>query len=493
MDTLVASGAVQERVLGEVPITGAEVAAGALDRVGVSLAPGVVDALHASSAAAETAASNGVAYGRTTGVGANRNDRADDADGDHGMRLVRSHATGAGPALPAELGRAAALVRASQLSFPGSGVPVDLVEALVASMNDGRVAPVRTFGGLGTGDITTLAELALCLLGERPWLDGETCRYIDHVDASGALSFMSSSAPTIAIAALGVHELDVLARASLPIAALSAIATRANRQQWSEVAAGTRPSPGVAVAAEVMRRHANDVSYTHARTQDPLSFRCIPFVAGPLLDSVTELIAEVDRAIAARAENPRYADGAVFHHGAFMLTSLGLRLDAARLAMTQWASTSVARLVKLHDPAYTEQARFLAGGPVGSSGTMVLEYTAASALETVRTLADPTSRHTTSISVGTEDHASFASRGAMALRESLPALATVLACELVVAVRALRGDAAGVGAAPAGTVAQVLDLCRELPDGRIDRPLVHDVAMAVSLLPALAAGVSAGR
>lgn len=44
----------------------------------------------------------------------------------------------------------------------------------MAAINDGRVPPVRALGGIGTGDIAVLGEVALCLLGERPWLDGES-------------------------------------------------------------------------------------------------------------------------------------------------------------------------------------------------------------------------------------------------------------------------------------------------------------------------------
>jgi histidine ammonia-lyase len=471
---------VQTRVLGLEPITIADVVADAASAGKVLLAPSVEADLLADAAAT---AANNVAYGRTTGVGANRDESADDSDGMHGRRLVRSHVTGAGPVLPPEVGRAAALVRASQLSFPGSGIPFDMLDALVRSLNDGRTAPVRTFGGLGTGDITSLAELALCLLGELPWQDGEHHRYLDHVQASGALAFVSASAPTIAIAALAVHRLDVLARASLPIAALSSLAIRANREQWSEVAAETRPSPGSTSVAAAMRHFAAGSRYDHARTQDPLSFRCIPFVAGPLRESIDEVTAEVDRMIAARAENPRYADGVVHHHGSFMLTGLALRLDTVRLAATQWLSTSLARLVKLHDPDDTGQARFLAAGPSGSSGTMVLEYTAASALRTVSHLADPASRHTTSISVGVEDHASFATRGALALRESLDAFAAVLGCELVAAVRAVRG---ALDVTPGAAITEVLGVCDPLPSDVVDRPLASDVATAVDLLPALA-------
>lgn len=439
---------------------------------------------------AAVAAGEHVTYGRTTGVGANRNTAADDEDGGHGLRLVRSHATAAGRDLGADVARAAMLIRAHQLAAPGSGIPVAAVDALVAAAGDGRTPVLREFGGMGTGDITGLAELALCLLGERPWRDGTCATYLGSLDASGALAFMSSSAPTLAVAALGTASLAGLLEQSVVVAGLSAAAVRANGQQWSAAAVATRPAGRVADVASTLRHLAGGDGAAAARTQDPLSFRCIPFVAGPALDVAQELTVEVGHCIAARAENPRFADGAVWHHGSFMLTSLGLRLDAARLGLVQWASTSLARLVKLHDPQYTGGANFLAAGPAGSSGTMVLEYTAGSALETVRHLADPSTRHTTTISIGTEDHATFATRGAVALREMVEAARVVVACELIAAVRALR--AAPPDRLTAG-VRDALAQCGDLPVATADRPLVDDVALAVGALPHLAAVASPTR
>jgi histidine ammonia-lyase len=167
-----------------------------------------------------------------------------------------------------------------------------------------------------------------------------------------------------------------------------------------------------------------------------------------------------------------------------MLTSLGLRLDAARLALTQWMSTSLARLVRLHDPAYTGQRRFLAAGPAASNGHMVLEYTSASALDTVRSLADPTSRGSVSISLGNEDHASFASRGAVAAAEAVRAARVVVGCELLSAVRALRA-ADGVSVGPA--LASVLEHCGALVDEPSDHQLVDGISVAADLLGGLSA------
>lgn len=442
------------------------------------------EAVRASEAEAAAASATGAAYGRTTGVGANRDVEADDSDDQHGMRLVRSHATGAGDVLGAQVGRATMLVRAHQLAAPGSGLPLEVLEGLIAAANDDRVPPVRALGGIGTGDIAVLGEVALCLLGERPWLGGGVQQYVHHIGGNAALAFMSSSAPTLAAAALATHSLRRLAGSSALVAAMGLAAVRANPQQWSAAAVAARPSRGVTEVASLLQRTLAGSQWSPTRTQDPLSWRTIPFVAGPLWQAVEELESEVDACIDARAENPRFADAAVWHHGAFMLTSLGLRLDAVRLALTQWTTTSLARLVKLHDPAYTAQPRFLASGPAGSSGNMVLEYTAASALDTVRALADPCSRGSVAISIGNEDHASFASRGALATMHAVRSAEVVVACELLSAVRALRS---AEGVALGAPLSELLDACSPLALRLDDHPLVDEVGDAVAVLEGLSA------
>lgn len=438
--------------------------------------------LRANQLAAEKAVNSGAAYGRTTGVGANRDVQANNDDGDHGMRLVRSHAAGAGEDLGEEVARAMMLVRANQLSRPGSGITPEIVESHVRAMNDWRTPIVRMHGAVGTGEITVLGELALCLAGEQPWRDGTKYGYGVRFGANDALAFMSSSAVTVANAALALRDVEKLAKASLVVAALTALPVRANKQQWSEVASGARPSPGVAIAAEVLRSLIDDSQYESARTQDPFGWRPIPYIFGPLLDAIAVLRKEVNTCINFPVENPRFTDGGVWHHGGFHLTSLALRLDHLRLALTQWITTALARMVKLNDPNYTGQQRFLASGPAGSSGAMVLEYTAASALESLRLKADAVTRHTTVISIGTEDHAPFATQSVFQTREAVEAARVVVACELVTAVRAARR---AVSATPGVGLRAVLEACRELPTPTEDRILVDDIQMAQSLLDSL--------
>jgi histidine ammonia-lyase len=163
-----------------------------------------------------------------------------------------------------------------------------------------------------------------------------------------------------------------------------------------------------------------------------------------------------------------------------------LRLDHLRLALVQWITLSLARTVKLNDPAYTGLTRFLADGPSGSSGAMVLEYTAASALESLRHSADPVTRHTTNISMGTEDHAPFATQSVFATCEALDAARIVVACELVTAVRAARMVTLGPSADA------IVTYCAVLPIDTDDRPLTGDIEIAQTLLNGLATLFDAG-
>jgi histidine ammonia-lyase len=93
-------------------------------------------------------------------------------DAGHGLRLIRSHAGGAGPVLDVSRARAMLAVRLNQLAAGGAGVDPALLDVLAQALNLGLTPPVRMVGAIGTGDLTALASTALCILGERPWQGG---------------------------------------------------------------------------------------------------------------------------------------------------------------------------------------------------------------------------------------------------------------------------------------------------------------------------------
>src|SRR5205809_937674 len=83
------------------------------------------------------------------------------------LRLLRSHACGVGEPYPAEVVRAAMLLRANALAKGYSGARVETVELLLECLNRGVVPHVPARGSVGaSGDLAPLAHLALPLVGE---------------------------------------------------------------------------------------------------------------------------------------------------------------------------------------------------------------------------------------------------------------------------------------------------------------------------------------
>ncbi|MFC4585368.1 aromatic amino acid ammonia-lyase [Sphaerisporangium corydalis] len=514
----------------------------------VSLARAGLDRAADSQQAAIEIAKRRPVYGRSTGVGANRAEDVASSDTDtHGLRLLRSHAGGIGPLVPPAQVRAMLAVRANQILAGGGGLQPAFAEAMAAALNSGHLPEIHEIGAIGTGDLTALAETALTLIGERPWTTvhrpsdqppgdheagdheaglEETAHLVTghrpagHLGtppepvkpaAGDALAFCSSSALTIGQATLAWSEIDGLLHVTHVVAALSLLAVDGSTEPYDEQVHAARPHPGsVAVAAEMRRLlstprtpeaqgpHIPEPAHTGLsptpRIQDPFGYRCLPQVHGPAVDAASALERVLAIEINAAAENPLISlhtpsedppSATIHHHGGFHQAALGLAMDHLRVALLHTAHLSTARLATLAEPAFTGLRPFLAEGPAGSSGVMILEYSANSALAQLRNAAYPAGLGHAVLSRGMEDHASFASQSARQTFQAAASYRLVLACELVAAVRALRQRALTPDpATPAGQAfAQVSD---HLDPRGEDRSLTPDVETATRLLNTLA-------
>ena len=140
--------------------------------VPVTAAPDGVARAAAAHRAALDAVGAHAFYGRTTGVGANHGVAVPPGDG-HGLRLLRSHAGGAGEPVAADVARGALAIRLNQLAAGGSGADPAWIEAVATALNAGLTPEFPVLGAIGTGDLTGLATTALALIGERPWRGAE--------------------------------------------------------------------------------------------------------------------------------------------------------------------------------------------------------------------------------------------------------------------------------------------------------------------------------
>ncbi|MEU0028046.1 aromatic amino acid ammonia-lyase [Streptomyces sp. NPDC006335] len=489
---------------------------------------GAMERVTRSWDAARQIAATGRVYGRSTGVGANRNeDVPTEAAAGHGLRLLRSHAGAIGGELPARQVRAMLAVRANQLLAGGAGLRPTVVTALCEALESGAYPVVNEFGSVGTGDIAALAQAGLALAGEHPWRGGGGVSG-GHAGVSGepggpggsvlpgagagvprpreaagprgeagvpepqpldnndALAFISSNALTLGQAALALHELRGLVEATQVVGALSLLAVDGSHEAYAAPVHTARPHRGSAQVARRMREliGAEDrPAPPLGRIQDPYGFRCLPQIHGPAQDAADALEEVLVVEINAAAENPLISpeDMAAYHHGGFYQAQLALALDHFRLALTQVARLSTSRLSTLNEPAFTRLRPFLADHEPASSGVMILEYAAGAALGDLRAFSAPASLGHAVLSRGVEEQASFASLAARQTLRACGAYRLVVGCELVAAVRALRQR--GLRPDPGLPVGRALELAEAvLAEDPADRPLTGDVTAAAALL-----------
>ncbi|MFF7544996.1 aromatic amino acid ammonia-lyase [Streptomyces canus] len=441
--------------------------------------------------AARQIAATGRVYGRSTGVGANRNeDVPTEAAAEHGLRLLRSHAGAIGEELPARQVRAMLAVRANQLLAGGAGLRPTVVTALCEALESGAYPVVNEFGSVGTGDIAALAQAGLALAGEHPWrgVDGAAGGAPEPqlLDNNDALAFISSNALTLGQAALALHELRGLIEATQVVGALSLLAVDGSHEAYAAPVHAARPHRGSVEVARRMRKliGAEDrPTPPLGRIQDPYGFRCLPQIHGPAQDAADTLEEVLAIEINAAAENPLISpqDMAAYHHGGFYQAQLALALDHFRLALTQVARLSTSRLSTLNEPAFTRLRPFLADQEPASSGVMILEYAAGAALGDLRAFSAPASLGHAVLSRGVEEQASFASLAARQTLRACGAYRLVVGCELVAAVRALRQR--DLRPDPDLPVGRALELAEAvLEEDPADRPLTGDVTAAAALL-----------
>jgi histidine ammonia-lyase len=208
-----------------------------------------------------------------------------------------------------------------------------------------------------------------------------------------------------------------------------------------------RPHPGQAVSAANMHRllqgsaimdsHRDDM--THA-VQDAYSMRCAPQVAGAARDTLDFATLVAGRELASIVDNPVVlTDGRVLSTANFHGAPSGFAADFLAIAAAEIGAISERRVDRLldvcrsRDPAGVPQP-----GPGVNSGLMIAQYTAAGIVAENRRLASPASVDSVPTSGMQEDHVSMGWAATRKLRQVLDNVTSLLAVELLAAVRALQ-------------------------------------------------------
>ena len=428
--------------------------------------------------------------------------------------LLRSHASGMGPFVEPEGVRAMMAIRAKTLAMGFSGVTVELVEALVAMLNEGVVPAVPEHGSLGaSGDLAPLAHIGLCLTGEGWALEsGETIPAKQALEKAGlspvrlqtkeGLALINGTDGMLGMLALALWDLRMLLRTADVTTAMSIEALLGTDRAFREELHAVRPHQGQLASAHNLYKllDGSPMVASHRDSlhlvQDAYSLRCAPQVYGAARDTWGFAHGIAERELASTTDNPIVLpDGRVESTGNFHGEPLAFALDFLAIAASEVGAITERRIDRMLDPARSQGLPpFLSPRAGTNSGYMIPHYTAASLAEENRRLAVPASVGSLPTSAMQEDHNSLGWSAGRKLRRVLDNLTAILAVEALCAAQALELRAP-LEPGPA-TGAALRRIRREVPFRETDAFLAPALRSATELVRsgelALVAGETAG-
>ncbi|GAB7048105.1 histidine ammonia-lyase [Catenuloplanes indicus] len=400
-------------------------------------------------------------YGVSTGFGALAStfiDPSRRAELQHA--LIRSHAAGVGAPMPREVVRAMMLLRVRSLALGHSGVRPLLAQALIDLLNHDITPWVPEHGSLGaSGDLAPLAHCALVLLGEGWVLGKDGARMaasealaqagLSPIDlgAKEGLALINGTDGMLGMLLLAIEDARHLFTMADVTAALAVEAMLGSERPFLPELHTIRPHPGQATSAAnihrllqgsaIMDSHRDDVAHA---VQDAYSMRCAPQVAGAARDTLGFVTTTAARELVSVVDNPVVLpDGRVESTGNFHGAPLGFAADFLAIAAAEVGAIAERRVDRLLDVTRNRDLPpFLSPDAGVNSGLMIAQYTAAGIVAENRRLAAPASVDSLPTSGMQEDHVSMGWAATKKLRTVLDNLTSILAVELLSAVRGIQ-------------------------------------------------------
>ena len=396
-----------------------------------------------------------LSYGITTGFGAFANKRiSPDQLRQLQLNLLRSHSSGIGQPLAAPLVRRMLLLKANSLAAGFSGIRQQVLEALLALLNNDVLPIIPERGSVGaSGDLAPLAHMSLCLIGEGEALQGDrllegtaVCEAAGFapitLEAKEGLALINGTQLSLALALDGLFHAEILLDAAIVIGALTVDGLAGSYTPFDHRIHAASRSPhqmevarrfGVLLTDSAIRRDHENCD----RVQDPYAVRCMPQVFGAVEATLDHARSVLAAAINGVSDNPLIFDNDIVSGGNFHAEPLAMLSDYLGIAVTELASMSERRTDLLDRRVNPALNMFLTTEPGLESGFMIAHVAAAALTSENRTLAHPASVDNVTTSAGQEDHVSMAPWAGFKLQRICSNTANVLGIELLAAAHAI--------------------------------------------------------
>jgi histidine ammonia-lyase len=384
--------------------------------------------------------------------------------------LIRSHASGSSNYLSKRYVKASMLARLNTLSLGYSGVHISALEVLVNLINHDVTPIIFEHGGVGaSGDLVQLAHLALVMIGE------------------GEVEYQGQVRPTAEVfAALGIAPMKVSLREGLGVMNGTSVMTGiglvnsiyAKRAlEWSVMATimicemvdayddyfsrelnQSKKHAGQQEVAGLIKEHLDQSQYIRKReqqlytklseekvlldkVQEYYSIRCVPQIAGAILETVQQcqklLVEEANSA----NDNPivDVKSRNVLHGGNFHGDYVAFEMDKLKIAITKLSMLAERQLNFLMNPKLNSiLPPFVNLGKLGFNfGMQGIQFTATSTTAENQMLANPMYVHSIPNNNDNQDIVSMGTNAALCTKKVIENTFEVLSIEMVTIVQAL--------------------------------------------------------
>ena len=370
--------------------------------------------------------------------------------------LILSHATGVGEHLPADVVRAAMLLRANSLAKGYSGIRLETVQMLLTLLNRQVTPAIPCKGSVGaSGDLAPLSHMVLVMLGEgEAYVEGKLVSGAEALKMVGlqpivlsgkeGLALINGTQIMTAVGCIVWQDAVNLMKAADIAAALSVEGLKGTRAAFDRRISEVRQHPGQLATAENMLALTADsaiiASHIHcSKVQDAYSLRCVPQVHGASKDALRHAARTLTIEINAVTDNPLIMPdtGEAISGGNFHGQPIALVMDYLKLALAELGNISERRTNRLLDMHLSDLPAFLTAFPGVDSGLMITQYVAASLVSENKVLVHPASADSIPTSANQEDHVSMGTIAARQAGEILDNVVNVLAIEIMAAAQGI--------------------------------------------------------
>lgn len=385
--------------------------------------------------------------------------------------LIRSHSSGSGKLMEAQLSKALMIARLNSFMQAYSGVHADVVELLKELINNDVAPCIFEHGGVGaSGDLVQLAHLGLVLIGEGEVIyEGEIHPTIDIFNKLGikplsihireGLAILNGTSAMTGIGMLNIIQAKKLLNWSVLFSAMINEIVEAFDDHYSHELNVVKRHAGQNAIAGMMRDILKDSKLIRDRSehlynpdnldqevfedkvQEYYSLRCVTQILGPVYDTIAQVENTVVNELNSVNDNPviDHENQNIFHGGNFHGDYVSLEMDKLKIAMTRVSMLAERQLNYLLNAKLNQKLPpFVNLGVLGLNfGMQGMQFTATSTTAENQTLSFPMYVHSIPNNNDNQDIVSMGCNAALMTKRVIDNSFEVLGIHLMTILQAI--------------------------------------------------------